>query len=141
MLIYLVNMLLISCAVLIHYQALSYLSLYIPRWVIRHHARVLASVLGCLCAHVIEIWLFGIAYYVIHLEGSLGSLVGSFTGTLMDSVYFSFSAYTSLGIGDIEPVGDVRFLAGLEALTGLVLIAWTASFVFLEMNRYWRTKK
>ena len=30
-------------------------------------------------------------------------------------------------------MGDVRFLAGLEALTGLVLITWSASFLFIEM--------
>ncbi len=33
--------------------------------------------------------------------------------------------------------GDIRLLAGVEALTGLVLIAWTASFAFLQMQRFW----
>jgi hypothetical protein len=31
----------------------------------------------------------------------------------------------------------VRFLAGMEALSGFVLITWSASFTFLEMQRYW----
>jgi len=26
----------------------------------------------------------------------------------------------------------------MEALTGFVLITWTASFLYLEMNRLWR---
>ena len=55
----------------------------------------------------------------------------------MDCVYFSFTTFTTLGFGDIHPLGPIRFLTGIEALTGLVLITWTASFLFLEMQRHW----
>jgi hypothetical protein len=34
----------------------------------------------------------------------------------------------------------LRHLTGIEALTGLVLITWSASFLFLEMQRYWPTR-
>jgi hypothetical protein len=138
MLIYLINALLIAVAVLMHYKMLNYLSVLIPRLSIRSHWRVLVGVFGAICAHIAEIWLFGLAYYGMTLHGDLGSLTGAFSGSLMDSVYFSLTTYSSLGIGDIQPTGDLRFLAGLEALTGLVLIAWTASFMFLEMSRYWK---
>jgi hypothetical protein len=47
--------------------------------------------------------------------------------------------YTTLGLGDVVPTGAVRFLAGVEALSGFVLITWSASFTFLEMERFWRT--
>jgi uncharacterized membrane protein len=36
------------------------------------------------------------------------------------------------------PVGAIRILAGVEALTGLVLVAWSASFAFLQMQRHWK---
>ena len=35
---------------------------------------------------------------------------------------------------------DLRFLSGLEALAGLVLITWTASFLYYEMQRYWNIR-
>ncbi|MFT6897577.1 MAG: hypothetical protein ACJA13_001986, partial [Paraglaciecola sp.] len=38
------------------------------------------------------------------------------------------------------PFGDLRYLTGIESLTGLVLITWTASFLFFEMQRHWNTK-
>ena len=66
-----------------------------------------------------------------------GHFKGNFDGSLLDCVYFSFTSYTTLGFGDIVPFGDLRFLTGLESLTGLVLITWTASFLYLEMTRYW----
>jgi|TARA_B110000263_G_scaffold166678_1_gene145111 hypothetical protein len=65
-------------------------------------------------------------------------LPGDFDGSLIDCVYFFFTNYTALGYGDIEPLGNIRFLAGLEALTGLSLITWSASFMFIEMKKIWK---
>ena len=137
MLIYIVNSVLIAIAVMIHYEALRYPSTTVSQLSIKPRLRVVVGVFGALCAHIAEIWLFGIAYYYLHHSAILGTLQGNFAGSLMDGVYFSFTTYISLGFGDIEPIGDIRFLAGLEALTGLVLITWTASFMYLEMSRYW----
>jgi hypothetical protein len=30
-------------------------------------------------------------------------------------------------------------MTGTEALTGFLLITWSASFTFLEMQRFWKT--
>jgi hypothetical protein len=138
MLIYIINSVLIAIAVLIHYEVLRFMSTIIPRLTLHSHLRVLVGIFGALCAHVAEVWLFGFAYYWASSMPTLGLLSGNFDGSLMDSVYFSFTTYTSLGFGDVAPMGDLRFLAGLESLTGLVLIAWTASFMYLEMSRYWK---
>jgi hypothetical protein len=48
--------------------------------------------------------------------------------------------FTTLGFGDIEPLGFIRLLVGMEALVGFVLITWTASFLFYEMQRHWSAK-
>jgi hypothetical protein len=57
---------------------------------------------------------------------------------LPDFVYFSAMTYSTVGFGDAVPVGAIRFLAGMEALTGFVMITWSASYTFLEMQRDWR---
>jgi predicted PurR-regulated permease PerM len=43
-----------------------------------------------------------------------------------------------LGFGDIRPTSPLRLFTAIEAITGLVLIAWTAFAVFLAMRQYWR---
>jgi len=127
-------------AVLIHYEVLNKLSSIIPRIGLRYRIRILFGIFGALFAHIIEIWLFAFAYYFMSGSAEFGSLEGNFDKSLMDCSYFSFATYTSLGYGDIEPLGNIRFLASLEALTGLVLIAWTSSFVFIEMQRFWKER-
>jgi hypothetical protein len=71
-------------------------------------------------------------------DGSLGALTGLPATTLPDFVYFSAVTYATVGFGDVVPIGAIRFLAGMESLTGFVMITWSASYTFLEMQRDWR---
>lgn len=133
-----INTVLCSAAVLVHYEAFIQISNLINRLKCRHRLRVLITVACALCAHIVEIWFFAFGYYFLLMTKQFGDLQGNFDGSLLDCSYFSFTTYSSLGLGDVEPLGNIRFLAGLESITGLVLISWTASFVYIEMQRYWR---
>ena len=95
------------------------------------------GVVMSLVAHSIEVILFALAYKVSITSG-FGSLKGNFEGTIQDYLYFSYAAFTTVGFGDIVPTGPLRLLAGMEALTGFVLITWTASYLYLEMTRLWK---
>ncbi|PCJ48806.1 MAG: ion transporter [Gammaproteobacteria bacterium] len=140
LLIILVNCLVVALVVIIHYEALLLLSDMIPKLTISHRLRLVLGVLGALLAHTIEVWVFAIVYYYMNGVEKWGYLHGSFDNSLLDCVYYSFTTYTTLGFGDIEPIGAIRYLTGVEALTGLVLITWSASFLFIEMQRYWKIK-
>jgi hypothetical protein len=133
-----INCLVIALVVSVHYESLRGLSILIPRLPVPARRRTVVAVFGALIAHAIEVWIFGATYYWMVGEDSFGALENNFDGSLLDCVYFSFTCYTSLGFGDIEPVGLIRFTAGLESLVGLVLIGWTASFLYVEMTRFWR---
>lgn len=126
--------------VLIHYEFLYRITKTMPRLDIPHRYRIVLGVCGALLAHAVEVWIFAAAYYVMHRSEGWGSLEGNFDGSLLDCVYFSFTTYSTLGFGDIEPLGMLRFLTGVESLTGLVLITWSASFFFVEMQRDWDPK-
>lgn len=141
LLIIIINSCLVAAAVLIHFEVLNLLSIIIPKFPIKRRLSILLGVFGALIAHVIEIWVFAFGFYFMVLTSKFGALTGNFNNTLLDCAYFSFTCYTSLGFGDIQPVGNLRFLSGLEALTGLVLIAWTASFMFIEMQKLWKVSR
>ena len=137
---FLVNCFVVALVVLIHYEFLYRFSRFIPAMKIRHRFRVLASVFAALIAHTIEIFIFAIAYYYFHHADGWGSLSGNFNGSMLDCIYYSFTTYTTLGFGDIAPFGSIRYLTGLESLTGLVMITWSASFLYYEMQRYWDSR-
>jgi voltage-gated potassium channel len=61
--------------------------------------------------------------------------------TLETAVYFSLAAYTTIGFGDVVLGPGWRVLAGIEGLTGILLIGWSTAFVFAVVNRmyeHWR---
>lgn len=134
------NSLVVIVAVIIHYEFLFRLTLLLPKMKVKHRFRIVLGVGGALVAHAVEVWIFAFAYFFMLRTPGWGYLAGSADGSLMDCVYFSFTTFTTIGFGDIEPVGDLRYLTGIEALTGLVLITWTASFLFVEMQRYWNPR-
>jgi hypothetical protein len=140
LLIMIINSFLVGSAVLIHFEVLNWLSLTIPKLPFNRRLSILFGIFGALIAHVIEVWLFAFGIYGLVISKQFGELQGPIGNTLLDCVYFSFTCYTTLGFGDVRPLGLIRFLTGLEALTGVVLIAWTSSFMFIEMQKFWKTK-
>lgn len=135
----LINCFVVAVVVIVHYECLYRLTLYIPKMHLKHRYRIVFGVFGALVAHALEIWIFAIAYYYMNQLEGWGALTGNFNGSLMDCVYFSFTVFSTVGFGDIEPIGNVRYLTGIESLTGLVLITWSASFLYFEMQRHWKT--
>ena len=137
---FLFNTLVVGLAVIIHYEVLFQMTSIMPNLKFKHRFRIVFGVFGALLAHVIEIWVFAIAYYWMHKDDGWGYLEGNYNGSLVDAAYFSFTTFTTLGFGDVTPHGELRFLVGIEAVAGLVLITWTASFLFFEMQRFWNKK-
>lgn len=133
----LINVVVVALCVVIHYEFLYRLSTIIPTLRIKHRLRIVLGVAGALVAHAVEVWVFAYAYYFMHHTEGWGKLQGNSEGTILDCVYFSFTTYSTVGYGDIEPIGHLRYMTGIESLTGLVLITWTASFLYYEMQRYW----
>ncbi len=134
-----VTMLAVASCVLMHYEGLTLLSRGLAHMAGKHRRRVLAGIFGVLVVHVLEVWVFAMALFgLLWADERFGALHGIATSSLFDHVYFSAVTYSTVGFGDVIPAGPIRFLVGTEALTGFVLITWSASFTYLEMARYWR---
>ncbi len=100
--------------------------------------RVGILILAAMVAHIVEIVLFELAYVLLAANPEYGVIAGERELAATDYFYFSAATYTTTGYGDLVPTGNLRVLATIEALTGMIMITWTASFAFLVMQQYWR---
>lgn len=133
-------LLVVGC-ILLHYIGLDWTwRLLDPSRGVRHHRRVLYGVLAALLLHISQIWLFGLGYWSLAHWPETGHIEGADPLALLDAVYLSAACFTTVGFGDLAPKAALRFMAGTESLTGFLLITWSASFMFLEMDRFWRRK-
>ncbi len=124
-------------AVLFHYEVMSLSSRLVTKVGLARRLRIVALILSMLGAHIVEVWFFGLLYWLLDGWPQLGQVYGDFDEGALDFVYFSVVSFTTLGFGDIVPTGAIRILCGSEALVGITLITWSASLAFLEMQRDW----
>jgi hypothetical protein len=75
-------------------------------------------------AHLLEIVVWALAYRAV------GALP-----TLDTAVYFSEVTYTTVGYGDVTIPARWHLVAGLEAVTGIVLAGWSAAALFAVVTR------
>jgi hypothetical protein len=125
----------------LHYEALQALNLVVPRLRAAGRARVLVVMVSLFVVHVTEVIVFAAAYYLLSRHNGLGALGTAGPPSFNVSLYFSFETYSSLGYGDVVPAGALRMLAGAEALNGLLLIGWSASYTHFAMERFWQEGK
>ena len=122
----------------LHYEGLNWLAKRLTLRGQNRRRRVLDAVVGALILHIAEIWIFGVTYWLsLALPGS-GGVIGSPDSGLLDMVYLSAMTFSTVGFGDVAPHGPIRFIAGTEAVLGLFVIAWSATFTYYEMSRNWR---
>jgi len=135
------SLVLIVLSAVTHYEILGMLNGSLSRLsIVPRRARVLLAILGAMGSHLIQITIFAVAYFLLRDRFGLGLFGGQFQDVFATFLYFSTETYTTLGLGDIYPTGELRMVTGIEALTGLLMISWTASFSYLEMNKYWKSR-
>jgi voltage-gated potassium channel Kch len=122
----------------IHYEMLRALNVGLPRVWMPTRSKLIVVIFGAFIAHAAEIFLYAVAFYVLVRYLGAGTLGNPSQMSFTLSLYFSTETFTSLGYGDVVPSGDLRLLAGMEALNGLLLVGWSASYTFIAMERFWK---
>jgi len=133
----LICLVLLVLTTVLHYEVLRWLSAGLPALGIRPRAKLVVVIIAAFLAHVAEIGLYALAIVVLVRVGGLGMLGDPARFGFDVALYFSAETFTSLGYGDVVPSGDMRLLAGAEALNGLLLIGWSASYAYIAMERFW----
>ena len=129
--------LLIAATIFTHYEILRYTSRGATDLKANPRTRLWMMLTAAMISHLLNVMRYAVAYGLLEDVLGVGSIAGPDSGTYYDAFYFSITSYTTLGIGDVYPTGEVRLLSGLEALNGLVMVTWTASMTYLHMERFW----
>jgi hypothetical protein len=115
---------------LLHFEALRLLTGATVRSPSRPRVVLAIAMAGLVSVHIAEIALFAVAFYASVRLFGLGSFVESRSMMPVDYFYYAAETYSSLGYGDIYPLGDVRLLASITPLVGILLLGWSGAFLF-----------
>ena len=120
--------------ILLHYEALRGISFVLPLVALQPRRKMVLVVTSILLTHIAEIILYAIAFWLFWELDAPPRLGGM---SPAEAFYLSIESFTSLGTSAGFPIGQLRILAGMEALLGLLLIAWSASYTYLAMCVLW----
>jgi hypothetical protein len=84
----------------------------------------IATVPVLMAAHFSEVMVWSLAYVIVGAAPA-----GA------DPVYFAFVNYTTLGYGDVIPVGRWRLLGPITAMNGVLLFGWSTAVIFEVLRR------
>lgn len=88
---------------------------------------LISMALGLFALHTLEIGLFALFYI------SVGAIQD-----LEQALYFSTSAYATLGHPDIDFPPQWRLVGAVEGLAGFLLIGWSTAVFVTDMNKLLR---
>lgn len=91
---------------------------------LRQAGMILLVVFGIFALHTAQVWSYAVLYRVL----------GEF-GTFEQALYFSTVSFSTLGFGDLTLGVNWRVLGAIEAVNGLVLIAWSTAFLMSVTTR------
>jgi Ion channel len=79
--------------------------------------------------HLSEITVWALLYFFMHAMPDLQS-----------AFYFSGVTYTTTGYGDLVLPEPWRLVGGIEALTGILMCAWSSGFFFAVVGRMYEAQ-
>lgn len=85
---------------------------------------LVTAVLGVFSAHIIQIWIWAVFYYVIDVLPDFE-----------ECLYFSTGTFTTVGFGDIVLEKDWRLVSSFQSANGFILFGWSTAFIFEIMSR------
>lgn len=123
----------VCLTVIIHAVALDRLIMILyrqaPQFFMRFHLlwkvpMLTFAALGVFMAHIVQIWLWATLYLWI---GALPNFE--------ESLYFSTTTFTTLGVGDITLTPEWRLLSSFQGANGFLLFGWSTAFIFEVMSK------
>ncbi len=85
---------------------------------------MIATVSVLMAAHVLEVFVWSLAYAIVDAAPAGTNLV-----------YFAFVNYATLGYGDVIPVEAWRLLGPITAMNGALMFGWSTAVIYDVLHK------
>ena len=124
---------------LIHYETIRVLDTYARKPHRRLRLALISVILLLVLMHLVEIGLYAGVFALADGPLNLGRFDGRAAMSAADYFHYAAEAYASLGSADITATGDLRLIAAISPLNGILLLAWSGGFLFSLVDD-WRVQ-
>lgn len=86
---------------------------------------MMVSVLGIFALHTAEVWLWAVAYDLVHT-----------TRNFPDALVLSTAMFSTVGYGQVVIAPTWRLMTALEGINGFILIGWSTAYLVGVATRH-----
>ena len=139
MLVLMIGTAMMAITVAIHVLGSARWLIFVGRWLAGHTRQaqtaplfliMLGTATALLLLHALEALLWALVYYGMPERSGLTDFA--------EALYFSLVTLTTLGYGDVTLNTDLRLLAGMEAMVGIVVFGMTTALLMAVIQRSWK---
>lgn len=127
---FMIALLAVMTTTVFHYEAVHHLDLFSRRSRHQRHCRMLLIIFCVIAIHITHIVFYAFLYKLAISYFGLGEITGLNVSDTSNLFYFAAETYSSLGQGDFFPTGSIRYISSISCLNGILLLAWSGSFLF-----------
>lgn len=115
---------------LVHMSGLEIIRKFKPQGDKHRHLGLLFTFWGLALLHLLEIAMGAGLLALLLSYGDHGSLSSGFGSTAADYLFFAGVSFSTLGYTQLDAHGAIRLLVMILALSGFMLITWSATFIY-----------
>ena len=131
----------VYATIAVFYECLCFTSKYIHKKRLSPRSTMFTTITVAFFAHALSIIIYACIYWILIHHFNFSGIEGNIENHFPTYLYFSATTYSSLGIGDVFPIESLRFLAGIQAINGLILITWSAAFSYTKIQKVHEARK
>ena len=132
---FLLSIIAVLATSILHYESVHRLDLLARRPASRRHFSMLLIICSIIAVHLADIFFYSLIYRFAIDVLHIGSVSSATITSPMEMFYFAAETYSSLGQGDLLPIGAIRIISSISSLNGLLLLAWSGSFLYALAHR------
>lgn len=131
-----IGSIIVLSTILVNYEVLNLVWRFLPKIEQSPRSAIIYIMIAIMAGHTFAVWIYGLGYlltsHIFYKEILLEEGFSSF----IEYMFASAQIYSSFG-NDLFKQTGMRFLASIEVLNGIVMIAWTFSLTYAVVDKTW----
>jgi hypothetical protein len=132
------SIVIVVLTILVNYEVLNIVWKHIPKIEKSPRKCIVYIMLAILAGHTFAVWIYGFGYLMIAEIFYKEALIEQGFDGFIQYLFASAQIYSSFGGAELFSLGTMRFLASIEALNGIVMVAWTFSLTYVVIDKTWQ---
>lgn len=133
-----IGTIIVILTILVNYEVLNLVWKFLPRVEKTPRSSIIYILIAIIAGHTFAVWAYGLGYLMIASIFYKELLLEQGFEGFIQYLFASAQIYSSFGSTELFNQSTMRFLASIEVLNGVVMVAWTFSLTYAVIDSTWK---